>query len=290
MRILFTIPHYFDPQGGGAYGSLRPDPRPRRHALATTLLGLHSTFGRQQGLLMHPLAPGNGAYCADVDVVVCTTGTMHLVGELGLPPGLYRHHATTASPRLLGFECHAVLRDAMDQYDYYCFLEDDLLVTDPLFFEKLRWFTRLAGDDAVLQPNRFETAIGQPFHKLYIDGDLKNPEFSARLQDINDRAVVSAKVFGSPVKFVRLYNTHSGCFFLNAAQMKAWAERPEFMNRDTSFVGPLESAASFAITHYFRAYKPARENAGFLEIRHLDNRYLGVRIKAPVSSQEPGKK
>ena len=28
----------------------------------------------------------------------------------------------------------------------------------------------------------------------------------------------------------------------------------------------------------FRIYKPARENAGFLEIRHLDNRYLGGRL------------
>jgi len=69
--------------------------------------------------------------------------------------------------------------------------------------------------------------------------------------------------------------------------MSQWAARPEFLNRDTSFVGPLESAASFAVTRFFRAYKPARENAGFLEIRHLDNRYLGTRIKSPAPRPAP---
>jgi hypothetical protein len=29
----------------------------------------------------------------------------------------------------------------------------------------------------------------------------------------------------------------------------------------------------------FRIYKPAYGNAGFLEIRHLHNRYLGVALK-----------
>ncbi|MNC93925.1 hypothetical protein D3C83_106610 [compost metagenome] len=64
--------------------------------------------------------------------------------------------------------------------------------------------------------------------------------------------------------------------------MQSWAQRPEFLNRDTSFAGPLESAATLGIMRFFRAYKPARENAGFLEVRHMDNRYLGVRIKAPA--------
>lgn len=284
MRILFTIPHFFDPHGGGMYGSLRADPRPRRNALATTIIGLHTTFGRRQGLLLNPIVQSNTAYGADVDVVVCTTGSNHLLADLNLPAGSYRHHATQASPRLLGFECHAVLRDGLGRYDCYCFLEDDLLITDPLFFEKLRWFNQLAGEDAVLQPNRFEIAVGQPCDKLYIDGNLKDPEYSEQLQDVSDRPIITGEIFGAPMKFQRVNNPHSGCFFLNARQMEQWAERPEFLNRDISFVGPLESAATFAVMHFFRAYKPARENAGFLEIRHLDNRYLGVRIKTPTKN------
>jgi len=39
---------------------------------------------------------------------------------------------------------------------------------------------------------------------------------------------------------------------------------------------------------HFRVYKPARANAGFLEVRHLDNRYLGTkiaRVAAPATSR-----
>jgi hypothetical protein len=290
MRILFTIPHFYDPQGGGHYGSLKPDARPRRNALAAMIVALNATFGRRQGLLASSIIESNTACRAEVEVVVCTTGNTHLVNHLGLPPGLYRHHATDASPRLLGFECHAVLREALGNHDYYCYLEDDLLVTDPLFFLKLQWFTRFAGEDAVLQPNRYEVAVGQPWDKLYIDGNLKRPEMSARLQDVTDRPALAAEAFGMEVRFQRVGNPHAGCFFLNAAQMREWSGRPEFLNRDISFVGPLESAASLGVIRFFRAYKPARENAGFLEVRHLDNRYLGVRIKSPAPGQQAARK
>ncbi len=286
MRILFTIPHYYSAQGGGRYGSLRANPNPRRNALTAAIFGLHNAYGPRQGLLIYPgIVESNTALASKIDVVVCTTGENHLIRELGLPPGLYRHHATNASPLFLGFECHAVLRDALGDYDYYCFLEDDLLLTDPLLFQKLEWFNKIAGDGAVLQPNRFEIALGQNWHKLYIDGNLGKPELSECVQDVTDTPVLTGEVFGMTIKFQRVNNPHSGCFFLNARQMQHWAAQPEFLNRDQSFVSPLESAATLGIMHFFRDYKPARENAGFLEVRHLDNRYLGARLKTPAQTQ-----
>lgn len=282
MRILFTIPHYYNASGGGAYGSLKPDPKPRRNALASAVHALHCTFGEQQGLMGRPIVPGNSSQAAAIEVVVCTVGDHHLVGQLGLPPGFVRQHATRAQPMFLGYECHAVLKAALGSHDYYCYLEDDLLLNDPLFFRKLEWFNRLAGDEAVLQPNRFEVAVGQPLHKLYIDGNLAQPEISERLQDVNDRRIVAAEALGAEVRFQRVNNPHSGCFFLNARQMERWAAQPDFLKREAAFAGPLESAATLGITRHFRVYKPARENAGFLEVRHLHNRYLGARLKAPA--------
>jgi hypothetical protein len=38
---------------------------------------------------------------------------------------------------------------------------------------------------------------------------------------------------------------------------------------------------------YFRAYKPARENAAFLELEHLDRRYLG-KIFWPIPGEPAG--
>ena len=280
MRILFTIPHYYNARGGGFYGSLKADPRPRLQALAAMVFGLHATFGARQGLMGSPIAKANTSEEASVEVVVCTTGEQHLVGQLGPLAGLLRHHATRAEPKYLGFECHEVLRDGIGKYDWFCFLEDDLLVTDPLFVRKLEWFNGIAGDEAALQPNRFEIARGQPWHKLYIDGNLAKPEISTRLQDINDRRLISAEAFGATVVFQRVMNAHSGTFFLNARQMARWAGQPDFLERDSAWAGPLESSATLGLVRHFRVYKPARENAGFLEVRHLDNRYLGVRIKA----------
>src|SRR5439155_10409095 len=140
MRILFTIPHYYNPQGGGFYGSLKAGPAPRRNALASMVFGLHCTLGARQGLMASPIAQANTTEPATVDVVICTTGEQHLVRELGPIAGLFRHHATRAEPKYLGFECHEVLREGLGRYDWFCYLEDDLLVTDPLFMRKLEWF------------------------------------------------------------------------------------------------------------------------------------------------------
>ena len=85
-------------------------------------------------------------------------------------------------------------------------------------------------------------------------------------------------------QFQRINNPHSGCFFLTAAQLARWAEQPDFAVPSARLFGPLESAATLGIMQYFRAYKPARENAAFLEIEHLDRRCLG-KIFQPIPGQ-----
>ena len=212
----------------------------------------------------------------EIEVVICTTGDAHLVDHL--PDGLCHHHGTDAKPRLLGYECHAVLRDRLGDYDYYCFLEDDILISDALFFAKLDWFNQIAGDHAVLQPNRFERALRTPVKKLYIDGNLVDATISPRFQKREENPLLEAEFLGHPIVFQRIDNPHSGCFFLNAGQMKRWSEAPYFLDRADGFWGPLESAATLGVMRCFAAYKPARENAGFLEVLHGDNRYLGRRL------------
>ena len=61
--------------------------------------------------------------------------------------------------------------------------------------------------------------------------------------------------------------------------MARWAEAPTFGDGDCSFAGPLESAASLGVMTNFRIHKPAAPHAGFLELQHLHNRYLGVALK-----------
>jgi hypothetical protein len=79
-----------------------------------------------------------------------------------------------------------------------------------------------------------------------------------------------------PVVFQRALNPHSGCFFLNAKQMAYWASQPYFLDRDTSFIGPLESVATLGIMRTFRIYKPGPAYASFLEIQHFGTAFLNL--------------
>ena len=46
-----------------------------------------------------------------------------------------------------------------------------------------------------------------------------------------------------------------------------------FDERDCSFIGPLESAATLGALKTFPIYKPFARDAGWLEIQHLDQRF-----------------
>ncbi|WP_374448900.1 hypothetical protein [Stella sp.] len=281
-RVLFTIAHYYAASRDGKYGSTRASARDaRRQALARTIASLHETVAQPQSLVhgpVHGFLAANDEDSTAVEVVVCTTGDDHLVDELDLPPGAFRHHRTRAEPRLLGYECHAVLRDAAAEHDWFCYLEDDIAIEDPLFFGKLDWFAGWAGPDAVLQPNRFETSENPPVRRLYIDGEPVSPGKVGFVPDRSEAPWIAAETLGRRMWFGRVVNAHSGCFFLTAGQMRAWAAKPDFLDRATSFVGPLESAATLHLLRHFRVYKPGRGNAAFLEVRHLHRRYLDTML------------
>lgn len=219
----------------------------------------------------------NQCLSSEIDIVVCTVKDHHLIPNI--QKHLFSHRVFDCDPRFLGYECHTVLAERIEKYDYYCFIEDDLEVSDPLFFVKLRWFVQNVGDDSVLQPHRYEVLDDPPVRKLYIDGRLRDPTWSSRFQDPTDRRLIEGQALGTKLRFERTDNPHSGCFFLTAAQMKRWAERPYFLDRSDCFAGPLESAATLGLMRTFRVYKPVMENAGFLELQHLDRRYLGKQLR-----------
>lgn len=285
MRLLFAVPHYFAAEPGGRYGSTRPDPAARARALAGLLAGVR-LFARPQCVIdiaRRTTTPANHLTAGTVDVLVCTAGGRHVLDRL--PPGLGVTHlpAAAADPRLLGYECHAALRDRLAAgYDYYCYLEDDLVLRDPLFFAKLRWFAAAFGEAALLQPNRYEAAAGKAAHKAYLDGPLR-PGVTARFQDVSVEPELRAEALGLPLTFRRPLNPHAGCFFLTAGQMAAWAARPDFLDRSAAFVGPLESAATLGVMRAFKVYKPADGCAAFLEVEHAGAAFLSLIRPGPAA-------
>jgi len=287
-KILFVIPHYYA-AGSGFYGSTGQNANFRALVLGKVIEGLHQSLGSRQAFLLwlqgYVAGQGNGkvirandAFTSELDVVLCTTGQSHLVSAIPVPQSLFRHHATDSEPMRLGFSCHRVLCENLGRYDWYCFLEDDLYIADPLFFNKLEWFLSEYGDETTLSPHRYERSLSEPAHKLYIDGSVR-PDFTALWQDVTDRQFLSNELLKTAINFERWPNPHSGCFFLNAAQMEKWAAQPYFGDCDSSFAGPLESAASLGIMKTFRQYKPSPVNAAFFELEHLHSRYLGEQLR-----------
>jgi hypothetical protein len=282
MRILAAIPHYFAAAGvpssdGRPHGSVGRNPGPRLAALSQCVASLYRLFGPAQHIIdqaFRTAPPANQKTAGRIDVVICTTGAHHLLGRLSLPAPSCAQHATDCAPALLGFECHHVLQERTGEYDYYVYLEDDLILRDPWFFIKLGWFTAQLGDGVLLQPNRYEVGPLGLVHKAYIDGDLK-PELTAPFQDISVAPTATGRLLGTTVEFRRAKNPHAGCFFLNSRQMEAWTRQPYFLDRDIRFIGPLESAATLGVMRTFRVYKPAAESASFLEIEHYGTSYLG---------------
>ena len=288
MRLLFAIPHFVDgAQGSAVHGSLAGNPAPRVRALADSLATIRQNFGRPQcqiDIAKRTTLPANQTTAVTADVLVCTTGGKHGLGELPIGNGYYTHIPTTTEPWLLGFECHRVLRDKLaDGYDYYCYLEDDLILRDPLFFAKLRWFTQRFGEEALLAPNRYEVARDRIVQKAYVDGPIR-AEATAAYQNVKDRSILDAEALGLRVRFQRVTNPHSGAFFLTATQMAAWAAKSYFLDRDTGFVGPLESAATLGVMRTFRIYKPVVENAAFLEVEHAGTGFLSRIIPPPATA------
>ena len=271
MRILFTLPHFFNPSDGARHGSQTQDPQPRIEALTQCITALHYLFGKSQtsiDIAKRSTTPVNQLQAHDIDIVICTSLDYHVLDRVSLPSHFYKHYRTHSEPLLLGFECQALLRDCIGSYDYFCFLEDDLILHDPWLFVKLGWFTQQAGELSLLQPNRYEIDPQGESHKIYIDGNLP-PSFTAKFQNLQEQSELTGKILGQTVLFRRATNPHAGCYFLNVAQMNHWARQPHFLDRDTSFVGPLESAATLGIARTFRVYKADSQNANFLEIEHF---------------------
>ncbi|MGJ4931911.1 hypothetical protein ACQR1I_32795 [Bradyrhizobium sp. HKCCYLS2038] len=278
MRILITIPHFFGGSDSAENRSTQANKRDERlRALMATISGLHQALGASSYGLDHGTAtawPMTTAQPHALEVAIVTTGNSHLVDALGPLARMYRHVPTDADPKLLGFECHRLLRAARGSYDYYGYVEDDIVIVDPLFLRKRAMFDRAFGPMALLQPNRYEATPLPPVTKLYVDYRL-GPHVTARYQHISDQPRLEMPFLDDRVAFERTSYPSAGCFFLNGVQLGFWADSPHFLDGDVSYLSPLDSAVTLSIMKTFRIYKPVLEQAWFLEVLHASPRWIG---------------
>jgi hypothetical protein len=271
MKILVTIPHYCGPPIGATFGASKHPPAQRQEALRTCLRSLYRHFGSSRyaldfmaGGFLLKQPTGN-----QIDIVICKHAEQHVLEGLDVAVSeIVESH----DPLRLGFKCHEVLNTYYGRYDYYCFMEDDIIIHDPRFFEKLEYYNTAFGDKppTLLQPHRYEASM-EPLAKVYIDQKID----SDLIKECQKKAVSAIR--GGLALFYKADNPHSGCFFLNANQMKRWRKQKYFLDGDASLLSPLESAATLGIMKTFAVYKP--EPWHYLEVEHYGAPYTKENLK-----------
>lgn len=296
MRILVAVVHYWDPDGSGQHGSLRPNPRPRIEALQQQLLALQRMGTRQAQLNIQNMTaePANSQLRHEIDIKLITDGEHHVLDRLDLPfRGLFQMVvAEPASNKHLGFEAQRFLASRLDQeYDLYAYFEDDLIVNDPWFFRKIDWFRTQAGDDCVVFPHRIELpSEPNAVDRFFIDGPM--PEADLRQILPEPEAAIGAQWPGGMLYLESPRNPHSGCFVLSRSQLYHWTQQPHWQDGDCSWVSPLESAATLGIAKTFRLFKPVMAQASWLEIQHWGTSFhclLGDVIALPCDQNSEAK-
>lgn len=291
MKILVAIVHHWNPEGGGRHASLRPNPAPRILALQEQLLCLLRMANRQGAIDIGSMEviDANQTLRHALDLRVVTDGQHTVLDHL--PPALRSRFQEEVrvpqTPKQLGFEAQKLLAENVDQqYDLFVYLEDDLLIHDPYFFQKISWFSRQLGPECVLLPQRMEIAANpHVVDRLFIDGSVLPEEVREWIP--NPPPALAIELPTGTVYFESPRNPHAGCFALTSEQMTRWIASDFWQDGDCSYISPLESAATLGLIKMFRLYKPALACASWLELQHWGTSFsslVGNVVKAPQAA------
>lgn len=278
MRILVVIPHYCSGSqsslaGYGSYG-----PRlPRLAALSEMLQSLFSHFGSRRIASRTVRASTTPPDANVLDVVIVTVRGFNVLDDINLDPDIAIEYFD-GDPMMLMFEAQRLLRERAGRYDIYGMMEDDIVIHDPLFFEKLQWFQSTFPAGYLLQPHRYEISKSGRVEKLLIDPKPRERSGPFVREGQVDRLAASWQ--GREARFELPLNPHAACYFVSDEQLRMWVDTEWFYDRDTSCVGPLESAVNLALGRTFDIYKPLEEQSNFLEVEHFGTRFANLKTEA----------
>jgi hypothetical protein len=270
MRILVVIPHYSGPAARAIYGSQQSSIL-RLAALSEQIVALHRHFGSMTFPGLSGLTPRALPADRTLKIIIVTMENRNVLPWLDIDPSLYTVEYYTGDPLMMSFETQRIMRDNAGQYDIYSALEDDLIIHDPEFFNKVVWFNKTFGDEFTLQPHRYELSKSKRLAKYYIEGEFQKRHHE--FKNSNQSAELRGTWNHNEQFFSLASNPHAGCCFVTNAQLDFWMKQPSFYDRNPGWIGPLESAATRSLAMTFNAYRADRPNAAFLEIEHYGIRY-----------------
>lgn len=279
MNVRVCIPHFFrEAEGSGTgYGSGRQGARFERCLALYRCLSALVALGRgEQDLVLNiggrwldetgPLRLGTEGVLPliELELNLFTTGAdaLHEVIEL-FAGRVTRHRLELDDPRHLPLATRDFLIAQQPTADLALYLEDDLVIADPLFLDKQWWFLEGCDASAVLMPHRYELIPGGKGQRLLVDGPLRDQYIGRFTQP---RASAARGRFrGEEVIFDRTANPHSGLCCLHRQQVESL--QGENLPSE-GFIGPLETAATLTALRFFPVYKPSLEDRAFLWVEH----------------------
>jgi hypothetical protein len=276
-----VVPHYFRPHEKPVHSSNNANySGKRKQALIEVLTSWRANFGEfaelnidQKVFCIHE------SVIEKLDIIILRNEENHLLDQSILETfSIKKTDVITTDPKMLPFGSYQIFSREKKNYDWFIYSEDDLAIRDTQFFIKQIAFQKEFGYKRLLQPNRYEVNLRGPRMKTFIDGSLSKKNFESWVSRVPDSDALTQKYGYTDIHFRRARNPHSGFFCLSQEQFEYWEAMDYFLNLDSSFVSPLESAATLGILKTFSIYKPW-PNMSFLEIEHLDNKFSNMPLQ-----------
>ena len=290
LLVRVAIPHFcrIAENDGDGYGSSRADASIFRAVALSRCLGGVLSLARgvdeeilgiaEANVLQAPRVEASADQAAglviDCHVFVC--GDDYLADALmAFERRITVHHVELDDPRRLPFVARDFLLndDAAGPADVSLYLEDDLVIQDRLYFDKILWFLRKTQHQYALMPHRYELTGYHLSPRLFVDGPIDLEVLPDHHQPA-ERVASGQFDGGSMVHFDVASNPHSGTFCCSASQ------RQQLLSlgvADEGFIGPLETVATFTVLQHLPVMKPSWLNRDFLLVEHAHPSFLAAR-------------
>jgi hypothetical protein len=168
-----------------------------------------------------------------------------------------------------------LLQDDSTVADLCLYLEDDLVIADRLYADKLLWFCERTQHQYTLMPHRYELTGEITAPRLFVDGPI-DPEYLRGFQETREGVAQGRFWDGQEISFDLASNPHSGSFALSRAQHQRLRQEAA---EAKEFVGTLETVATGTVLAAFPVMKPSWECRDFLLLEHAHPSFLAYRYR-----------
>ena len=275
MKVLIAIPHVFNPIEGSIYSSQKEHKRNiKKEALMQATEGnlikhgLGSFIHTSSGLGTDVFTKGiNNEQSVDLSIQVYTPKLASLSENISLNSRINIIDIVLEDYTKIPLITSQKLLEQADNYDIICYMEDDIVIEDRDFFNKIIYLDKNTNGDIAFMPHRCENIPGKGEVILSGDPEGGRPDL---FWDTGER--INIKWPLGDKQFYRATNPHSGCYFLTRRQALTvrnyWMARNWIAEYELS--GPLEQAGSGLLLPILKIMKPIPSQYRFLMVHHLD--------------------